>query len=105
MKLFLSMFVMLFWTACVSIPYRGITVVDEHGKPIRGAFVDTPYPILFSIFPRDAPSRNSTDARGHLDLYDTTPGQQYVLGAVGYLNKPITFPEDSRQIYVLKRTE
>ena len=102
MKPSLLLFLLLM-TGCVSIPHHSITVVDEHGHPIRGAGTGAPYPIIFRVFPRDAPSGNSTDSRGRLDLYDTTPGQPYVLGAAGYADKSIPFPADDHQTYVLQR--
>ena len=103
MKTPLSLLLSLFAAGCVSIPHRCVTVVDAQGHPIRGACARAPYPIVFSIFPRDAPSANSTDSHGHVTLYDTTPGEPYVLRAVGYTDKSIPFPSDDHQTYVLQR--
>ena len=88
---------------CSSIPHQRITVTDEDGNPIRGAGLRAPYPILLRnmILPTDAPSANTTKSRGRLVVYDMTPGQTYRLGAPGYEEKEISFPEDNRQTYVL----
>ena len=99
----LSILACLLAAGCVSIPHHRITVVDASGIPIRGAVAHAPYPLVFSLIPRDAPSANSTDSHGHVSLYDTTPGQPYVLGAVGYADKSIPFPSDDHQTYVLQR--
>ena len=57
------------------------------------------------VFRRDSPSANSTDSRGRLALYDMTPGLPYLLGAGGYEDKEISFPENNRQTYILHRKQ
>ena len=106
-KLFSSILLSLLLVGCSSIPHRRITVTDQSGDPVRGAGLRAPYPILFRnmILPRDAPSANSTDSRGRLVVYDMNPGQTYTLGAPGYKDREISFPEDNSQTYVLRREQ
>ena len=106
-KSLLLIFLAITVAGCSSIPHRTIIVTDDHGNPIRGAVVRAPYPMLLRnmIFRRDAPSANSTDSRGRLALYDMTPRQPYLLGAGGYEDKEISFPENNRQTYILPRKQ
>ena len=105
MKLIPMIYTAIVLTSCCSIPHRTITITDKSNRPIRGAGARAPYPILLRniLFTRDAPSANSTDSQGRYEIYDTTPGQHYVLTAVGYADKSISFPTDNRQTYVLQR--
>ncbi|MEX2581318.1 MAG: hypothetical protein WD342_19835 [Verrucomicrobiales bacterium] len=106
-KLLPSVFLSLLLAGCSSIPHQRITVIDESGDPIRGAGLRAPYPILIRnmILPRDAPSANSTNSKGRLVVYDMKPGKHYMLRAPGYEDKEISFPEDNRQTYVLRREQ
>jgi len=105
MKPALLIFMAMLLTGCAPFPHRTIMVTDEEGRPIRGAGAKAPYPILWRnvFFSRDAPSSNSTDAHGRYEIYDTTPGQEYILTANGYADKAIEFPQRDNETYVLKR--
>ena len=106
-KLLLLTFLAITEAGCRSIPHRTIVVTDDNGNPIRGAGVRAPYPMLLRnmVFRRDSPSANSTDSRGRLALYDMTPGLPDLLGAGGYEDKEISFPENNRQTYILHRKQ
>ena len=99
--------VLLVLVGCAPFPHQTILVKDEEGRPIRGAGAQAPYPILLRnmLFPRDAPSSNSTDSRGRYEIYDASPGQQYILSAPGYEKKAIWFPQRDNETYVLRRKE
>ena len=93
-KLLLLTFLAITEAGCRSIPHRTIVVTDDNGNPIRGAGVRAPYPMLLRnmVFRRDSPSANST-------------GLPYLLGAGGYEDKEISFPENNRQTYILHRKQ
>jgi hypothetical protein len=107
LALFSYFAILILLVGCSPFPHHTITVVDESGRPIRGAGATAPYPIRLRdmLFSRDAPSSNSTDSRGRYEIYDTTPNEQYILGAPGYADKAICFPQRDNQTYMLERAK
>ena len=84
-----------------------ITVLDQNGRPIRGAGLEVPQQELFvkRARPHDAPSGGSTNSKGLVYVYhwNGEPQPYYILDAEGYVPKVVAFPHDDKQVYVLKR--